>query len=832
VLSELRRLRQHGSGREIETMRVTMQIRNLGGLAILACALSGWRSVAAQEDAAVIDSGRYANDAAARAAWQPMSGTVDPLAATLDGAPALRLRCNFAGTRIERASWDRQVRLDLSNCRGVEFQFFCRDAAPVSYFSLYFQSGDGWYSTTFFPETAGWNRITVDKSSMTTEGKPAGWSAIRTIRLSAWRGGDTDTEFCLRDLRRTGVLGVDTLVALVRCESAARSQPQEVRAAQEYCARTSRYFEEMGIGCATLSDVDLSAGMLRGAKLVVLPHNPAMPEATVDTLVSYLKGGGRLLTFYGMPARLRSLTKIGAGDYARPSRPGEFSAMRFTAGALPGAPASVGQKSWNIAEPKPVAGASRTVAEWVDDQGRLTGHAAVVASDNCIAMSHVLLGDDALNKRQMLLAMAGYLAPDIWKQAADASLARIGCLAGFRDYASAAAGIVQLGGQDARVSALLEETRRLRDSAINLQAGGRFSEACARADAAARDLMDAFCAAQRPLPGEFRAFWCHSAFGVEGMNWDKAIGHLAENGFTAILPNMLWGGLAYYPSAILPVAPEVATNGDQVAQCLAACRKHALQIHVWKVNWNLSRAPKEFIERMRREGRLQANSRGQEEPWLCPSHPENQKLETDSMVEVARRYPVDGIHFDYIRYPDGDHCFCAGCRERFSRTVGGTISQWPQDVLRDGPHRQAWLDWRRGNITAVVKAVSEQARTVRPKVRLSAAVFRNWPMDRDDVGQDWKLWCERGYLDFVCPMDYTASDAQFGNWVKHQRTWAGAVPCYPGIGAWVLTPDRVIGQIQITRQHATKGFVVFNYDASAAQDLLPQLGRGITRKIR
>ena len=34
---------------------------------------------------------------------------------------------------------------------------------------------------------------------------------------------------------------------------------------------------------------------------------------------------------------------------------------------------------------------------------------------------------------------------------------------------------------------------------------------------------------------------------------------------------------------------------------------------------------------------------------------------------------------------------------------------------------------------------------------LSAAVFRNWSTDRDSVGQDWKLWCERGYLDFLCP---------------------------------------------------------------------------------
>ena len=99
---------------------------------------------------------------------------------------------------------------------------------------------------------------------------------------------------------------------------------------------------------------------------------------------------------------------------------------------------------------------------------------------------------------------------------------------------------------------------------------------------------------------------------------------------------------------------------------------------------------------MRRGGRLQANSRGIEEPWLCPSHPENQKLEIDSMVELARRYDVDGLHFDYIRYPDSDHCFCAGCQKRFQQATGLAISHWPTDVLVEGSRRQPWLEWRRG----------------------------------------------------------------------------------------------------------------------------------------
>ena len=106
---------------------------------------------------------------------------------------------------------------------------------------------------------------------------------------------------------------------------------------------------------------------------------------------------------------------------------------------------------------------------------------------------------------------------------------------------------------------------------------------------------------------------------------------------------MLWGGVAYYDSAVLPVAPEVKERGDPLAACVAACRKHGVQCHVWKVNWNMGfRAPADFAARMRREGRTQVGYDGKPEPqWLCPSHPANRQLEIAAMVEVAAKYDAE-----------------------------------------------------------------------------------------------------------------------------------------------------------------------------------------------
>jgi uncharacterized lipoprotein YddW (UPF0748 family) len=562
-----------------------------------------------------------------------MRGTTNVLTAVLEGSKVLRLPCNFAGNPIERASWDRRVKLDLAASRGVQFQVLCREASPISYFAIYFQSGEGWYHATFFPDTAtGWNTIEIDKAEMKPEGKPAGWGQIKTIRISAWRGKEASTEFYLRDLRQTAALP------------------------------------------------------------------PAGP-----------------------------------------------------------------------------------------------------------------------------------------RELAEAAIARIGKLAGFSNYEEATNQITRLAPQDARLAKAVAEATASRASALQFLAGGKFAEARDQAADASEQLKEAFCLAQRPLSGEFRAFWCHSAFGLQGLDWDEAIRRLAENGFTAILPNMLWGGAAFYESKVLPVASQVAERGDQIRQCVAACRKYGLQVHVWKVNWNLgSAAPKAFVENMRRESRLQSSVSGKEEPWLCPSHPANQQLEIAAMLEVVRNYDVDGVHFDYIRYPDNDHCFCAGCKERFQRLCGVKVQRWPEDVLAEGPLRQQWLDWRRSNITAVVKAVSEQARALKPKIKLSAAVFRYWNTDRDAVGQDWKLWCDKGYLDFVCPMDYTPINSRFENMVSQQLQWAGRTPCYPGLGVSASSSrfgvDRAIEQINITRRYQTHGFVIFNYGVKESKELLPMLGMGITRK--
>ena len=110
------------------------QIRGPGCLLalFLVCILpqtGGW--AASMPAAAIIDDCQYADDDAASALWEPMRGSAGASMALLEGRKVLRLPCNFAGTKIERASWDRKVNLNLSSCRGVQFRMLCHDPSPV-----------------------------------------------------------------------------------------------------------------------------------------------------------------------------------------------------------------------------------------------------------------------------------------------------------------------------------------------------------------------------------------------------------------------------------------------------------------------------------------------------------------------------------------------------------------------------------------------------------------------------------------------------------------------------------------------------------------------------
>ncbi len=773
--------------------------------------------------------------------WQAVTDTptAQKLFAPMDGSRkverrpdgAVLLPVNFKGTTHARVSWDLRIKTDLRLTRGVQFDFYCSDLTPFSSFSLYFRSGGGWYHASFSPEKTGvWEHIVIDKADAPGESTVAGWGAVDMLRLSGWRCLSTDTVCAIANL---GPVDVAPEVLVIRADSSAKKQkPNEGFAL--YAGTVSSTLDALGIPSAQAADTDLTPDLLSKVSLVVLPYNPKVPAGMAGLLRGFVGRGGKLLVCYSLPSELEELIglKVVGGSVAED---GAFAGFARTAQGLATQPAFAPQASWRTTDTRPAKGTqSRVIAVWRDAKSQDTARPAVTLTASGAFMGHVWLGGKDSASLALMRAIVGEMLPDMWRKSADQAFAQIGVIGDAADF-EAFRTTFRNGKPSRQARREFARAEKARDEARELLKAGQWTDSIGVSGQAAEAALRAWFLTQPSRAQEHRAFWCHSAFGLRNKNWDASIRFLKENGFNAILPNMLWGGTAYYPSKVLPEYAQLAEKGDQIAQCLAACKKYGVQCHVWKVNWNTgNHAPKAFIDRMAAEGRAQKLYSGEtKEAWLCPSHPANQDLEVASMLEIARNYEVDGVHFDYIRYPDNNSCFCDGCRSRFEAVLGHAVEKWPEDTRKNEAVRAKWLDFRRSAIDAVVRRVAEEARKIRPGIQVSAAVFRNWTTDRDNVGQDWKMWCEKGWLDFVCPMDYIGSNAIFKNVVTAQKELAGKARLYPGIGlsCWKNPDDAVklAQQIDIVRKLDVPGYTVFNYDAHA-EAVLPHIRLGVTSK--
>lgn len=768
----------------------------------------------------IIDDFAYPSSPVARQAWVATSAPAVAMATGGDWGTeqAMTLTCDFV-TRSPRCYWDRAVALNLSSYTDFALEVYASDPGAISLFTIYFKSGTGWYGASTSLAQTGWQTLRFSKAAFIPEGTPSGWGQITGIRLSPWKAAARNTDLAVRELR-----AFTPPVLLLRDDLSSNSGM-----VQETIDRHVAWLGGYNIDCGVLSRAEVEAGLLAQSRLAILPYNENISAAEWTALETYVAAGGKLLVYYLLPSRMEPLLGMRATGWSQ----GDFATWMFADPSIPGLPGRVAQASWNITYAVPDGTLnSRVSATWANSQGASVNQAAWLASDHGYFMSHVLLGDDSGTKSYALLCLVAHLVPDVWPAAASGAIDRIGHVAEYWTYDGAAADIRRRAEPTLRaplVDTELAAAAADRDRALAARLAADYPQAVLAAQSSRDHLKQAYFLALKPTTPEFRAIWEHHATGPFPGDWPTAIDALATNGFNAVFPNMLWGGLAHYNSAFLPHSSDFTTYGDQITACVNAAHARGVQVHVWKVNWNLNGAPQPFIDALRAANRTQVSRDGQPLDWLCPSHPENLALETNSMLEVVQNYPVDGIHFDYIRYPDSDHCYCAGCGARFQSQTGRTITNWPADVLASGTLRIAFLDWRRAQINRLVTAVHDGVKAAKPGVKVSAAVFPDATSAFDGVGQDWRKWIADGLLDFVCPMDYTASLSEITNLVAQQLGYAaGRVPVYPGIGAFILEPDGCLAQIEATRHANTGGFIVFELSPASAKDLLPVISAGAT----
>lgn len=313
-------------------------------------------------------------------------------------------------------------------------------------------------------------------------------------------------------------------------------------------------------------------------------------------------------------------------------------------------------------------------------------------------------------------------------------------------------------------------------------------------------------------------------------------------------------GDAWYNSPYEPRAEglrEQPKNFDPLAQIVEEAHQEGLQIHAWLntyLTWSKPRRPRDpnHLWNAHRDwfahdryGRLSTeNTEDCEGVFLQPSNPAVQQHLYTVFTDVAARYDVDGIHFDFVRYANSGYDFSDSTLDRFREYMRAQLSE---EKIRSLDRRlksdrkiyvhtfgKQWEDWRRAQVTQLVTRISETVKTDKPWMQVSAAVFPDGEEAAYERGQDWMNWLRCGVLDSVSLMAYNTNTAKVAELTRKAVAIAGERHVYTGIGAWRLSAHDVASKISQVRKAGAAGINLFSYDdVHERSHYLDTLARGV-----
>jgi uncharacterized lipoprotein YddW (UPF0748 family) len=321
-----------------------------------------------------------------------------------------------------------------------------------------------------------------------------------------------------------------------------------------------------------------------------------------------------------------------------------------------------------------------------------------------------------------------------------------------------------------------------------------------------------------------RGVWFHHPESRHEKGWEGVLSELAKVGITDVFVQLQAAGTVFFPikgrDVVSGKVPRRAEDGLQAL--LASASKHKIRVHAWITCWNLEGSDPSQQALLKTSLRLMTDEKGVPLNWLCPSLPENRALLLDGIKALAFR-GVQGIHLDYIRYPEAQGCYAMATRKAFETVLGRRVATWPQDVLPGGPDGVAFDRFRQQEITSFVQEVRQMLQKSYSGCELSAAVFPT-PESARLRGQNWSRWVNEAMVDFVCPMMYSNTGHGFEQALRsglaeiqeRARVWPGI-----GYSADESQLDRrgIAEQIEKVRQAHVGGVAFFAYDSGLVEIL-------------
>ncbi len=521
-----------------------------------------------------------------------------------------------------------------------------------------------------------------------------------------------------------------------------------------------RWLKGNGIASDVVDGWNAAKGLSR--KRFAYLVTPKADAAQMSALKAFRARGGKMVVFYSTSPELAALMGVKLVGYKKPVGAESYSKMVFWKGAPAGSPPAIVQSSVNIFAAVPAGRGGRTVAVWHNRAGRSTGDAAIIATPAGWWVTHVFLADGDENaKSQFLSAALGSAVPGSWNYAA-----------------------WQKARQDEKAKAR------------------------------------AYGLAQKPRPGEIHAVWDHSGQGLYPGDWPRTIRLLKEYHVTDLFVNVCGAGFAHYSSTVLPQSSVFTSQGDQLAACLAAARGSGIRVHAWMLCFTATRATPSRLQQFSLRGWRLRNPKGGELEYLDPSNPGLREYLLNALGEVARKYPVDGVHLDFVRWYENALA---------AEVTPGALTRYRRTTSK--PSKRSFWAWRGKIIQSFVAAARTRVKSARPRAWLTAAVLGKYPSCVDSVGQDWMGWLDAGLIDYAVPMNYTEDRARYASYVAQQgRSKPRARKIISGIGVTAnesrLGPMQVIDQLNIARQAGLAGVALFDLDYSLVTQIMPYLRLG------
>lgn len=193
---------------------------------------------------------------------------------------------------------------------------------------------------------------------------------------------------------------------------------------------------------------------------------------------------------------------------------------------------------------------------------------------------------------------------------------------------------------------------------------------------------------------EIRGIWFWGTMVKNKAAADKVIANLKKMRINTIYPLVYyWNDYAVYESSLVRMHPDVEKGFNPLQYLILECHQRHIRVEPWFANSSMG---------ISTEGKIHPDWQAvsiigiKHQAWdFNQAGP--QEYNARIMLDVAKNYDVDGLHFDYIRYPDVTYCYCTDCQARFKKKFGMEMLP-PEDTI--GLPIKTWFG---GNCMLAVK---------------------------------------------------------------------------------------------------------------------------------